>query len=209
MIPSCAATPCGPCGSCCTTSTSASLPSYPDQRTAQYQALREHIRVLAQENWPRERIMRLAALASQFDAPEEAPAELSTTGARKPGRNSAVLRQSGPEALSWEITKAVPSSYLAKRASTAQTQQARHYYELAIRTLQAGNKPQAALAWPSGGIGPLSDDIATLYVLTGIGPAGRPDIAEHYVRRLLHLAPSLQWQHWRRTPLLPSRCSGV
>ena len=43
-------------------------------------------------------------------------------------------------------------------------------------------------------IGPLSDDIATLYMLTELArAAGRPDIAEHYVRRLLHLALALAW----------------
>lgn len=178
----------------------------PDQRMAQYQALREHIRVLAQENWPRERIMRLAALASQFDAPEEALALSRQLVPENPAEIPQFYDKAAQEALSLGDYEGSAQLYLAARQHSTDPQQARHYYELAIRTLQAGNKPQAALALAEREIGPLSDDIATLYMLTELArAAGRPDIAEHYVRRLLHLALSLQWQHWQaHTALAPA-----
>ena len=178
----------------------------PDQRMAQYQALREHIRVLAQENWPRERIMRLAALASQFDAPEEALALSRQLVPENPAEIPQFYDKAAQEALSLGDYEGSAQLYLAARQHSTDPQQARHYYELAIRTLQAGNKPQAALALAEREIGPLSDDIATLYMLTELArAAGRPDIAEHYVRRLLHLALALQWQHWQaHTALAPA-----
>ena len=49
--------------------------------------------------------------------------------------------------------------------------------------------PAAALALAERELGPLADDPQTLFMLTQLArSAGRPDVAEHYVRRLLRMA---------------------
>lgn len=85
--------------------------------------------------------------------------------------------------------------YLLARASTADPALARRHFHSALRTLQSGNLLQQAIETGEREIGPLADDQETLLLMTRLArAAGRPDIADRYVRRLLKLALMQQWR---------------
>ena len=85
--------------------------------------------------------------------------------------------------------------YLLARASSTDPYQARQYFHSALRTLQSGNLMQQVIEIGEREIGPLADDQETLLLLTQMArAAGRPDIAERYVRRLLKLVLMQQWR---------------
>ena len=67
--------------------------------------------------------------------------------------------------------------------------QARAYFLSALRTLQSGNRLPEALTMAEQNIGSRADDRETLFFVTRLArAAGRPDVADRYVRRLLRLS---------------------
>ncbi len=68
----------------------------------------------------------------------------------------------------------------------------------ALRTLQSGNLLADALSTAEQEIGDLADDHDTLYFVTNLArAAGRPDVADRYVRRLLRLSLLRQLERLR------------
>ena len=168
-----------------------------DQRQASYEALQQHIRLLAGQSWPLVRQRQLADLASQYDETHIA-LELNRQEA-PPGPREAALfyERQAREALARGDYAGCAQLYLSARISTPDPEQAKAYYNAAVAALRSGNQPAAALALAERELGPLADDAATLYMLTQLArAAGRPDIAEHYVRRLLRMALEQQATQW-------------
>ena len=167
----------------------------PDQRRAQYQALRRQIHTLAQHPWPRARLLQLATQASALDEHALALALNRQLAPSDPAQAALYYAQAAKEALGRGDYAGCAQLYLAARHSSPDPQAAQQYYLAAVQALQSGNQPQAALALAEREIGPWANDPAMLYMLTNLArAAGRPDIAEHYVRRLLRLALQQQWQ---------------
>ncbi len=167
----------------------------PDQRRAQYQALRRQIHQLAQQTWPPARLLELARRASELGEHALALALSRQLAPSDPARAALFYAQAAQEALGRGDYAGCAQLYLAARHNTTDAQAAQRYYVAAVQALQSGNQPQAALALAEREIGPLADDPATLFLLTNLArAAGRPDVAEQYVRRLLHLALQRQWQ---------------
>lgn len=172
-------------------------PHSPDQRQAAYQALREHTRMLAQQSWPLERQMQLAALASQLGETDISLALNRQEAPADPREAALFYERSAEEALGRGDYAGCAHLYLSARASTPEPEQAKAYYNAAVTALRSGNQPQAALALAERELGPLADDPQTLFMLTQLArAAGRPDIAEHYVRRLLHISLQQQASQW-------------
>ncbi|WP_083651067.1 tetratricopeptide repeat protein [Azonexus hydrophilus] len=85
--------------------------------------------------------------------------------------------------------------YLLARNSSSDPLLAKRYFHTALRTLQSGNLMQEAIEVGKRDLGALVDDQETLLLLTRLArAAGRPDIADRYVRLLLRLALMRQWQ---------------
>ncbi|MBS0506543.1 MAG: tetratricopeptide repeat protein [Proteobacteria bacterium] len=177
------------------------LEHHTDQRQAAFQALQQHIRLLAQQSWPVERQRQLAALASQHDEVDIA-LDLNRQEAPLEPREAALFyEQQARQALARGDYEGCARLYLSARASTPEADQAKAYYNAAVAALRSGNQPAAALTLAERELGPLADDPNTLFMLTQLArAAGRPDVAEHYVRRLLHMALQQQATQWAAAP---------
>lgn len=167
----------------------------PERRQALFQALRRQIQPLARQPWPCARLLQLAAQASTLGEHSLALALSRQLAPSDPAQAALYYAQEARLALGRGDYAGCAQLYLAARQSTPDLDAARQYYLAAVQALQSGNQPQAALALAEREIGPLADDPATLYLLTTLArAAGRPDIAEQYVRRLLRLALERPWQ---------------
>ena len=168
-----------------------------NQRQASYQALQQHIRLLAEHRWPQERQRQLAVIASQYDETDIA-LNLNHQEAPPDPREAALFyERQAKEALARGDYEGCSQLYLSARNSTPEPEQAKAYYNAAVAALRSGNQPAAALELAERELGPLADDATTLYMLTQLArAAGRPDVAEHYVRRLLRMALEQQATQW-------------
>ena len=169
----------------------------PDRRLAQLHRLRQHIRLLADESWPPERQRRLAALASEFGEQAIAQALNRQDAPADPHDAALYYERAAREALARGDYEGCAQHYLSARQSAPDPEQAKTYYYAAIAALRSGNQPAAALALAEREIGPLADDPPTLFMLTQLArAAGKPEVAEHYVRRLLRMALEQQAIQW-------------
>lgn len=184
------------------------MPPHPEQepkRQAQHSLLRAHIRTLAQHDWPPEQTLQLAALASQFNEPEIAVALLPKPTLPETAAERALFyERAARDALAQGNYSGCAQFYVTARSYTTDPEQARGYYYAAVAALQSGNQPAAALVLAEQEIGPLANDTDTLFMLTQLArAAGRPDIAQQYVRRLLHMALEEQWRAMQQAQLQP------
>jgi hypothetical protein len=89
-----------------------------------------------------------------------------------------------------EYRAAAAANFAAQTAATSLDEQ-RHYFIAGVKALQSGNLLDEAVAEAQRRVGPLADDPETLRFLTRLAMAcNRPDLADQYARRLLHLS----WQ---------------
>lgn len=169
----------------------------PERRLAAYHAVQQHIRRLAAESWPLARQHQLALLAGQY-AEQDIAQELNRQEAPHDPREAAQFyERSAREALARGDYAGCARLYLAARNSTPDAAQAKAYYNEAVAALRSGNQPRAALELAERELGPLADDPQTLFMLTQLArAAGRPEVAEHYVRRLLRMALEQEATHW-------------
>ncbi len=172
-------------------------------RAAMLQSLQDQLRVLARESWPPERQRRLAALARQFNQPALGPelnsqlAELETTSEG----SAEFYERAAREALATSDYASCAAFYIKARGATNDPAKAKAYYLAAAKALQSGNQPVAALALAERELGNLADDTEVLLFITNLArAAGRPDVAERYVRRLLRLAQSRPFSSPLDTP---------
>ena len=172
----------------------------PETDTARREVLRadlhSQLRALAQEDWPVERQMQLAKLTAQFND-SALGIELSrkmATAQPNPREAAQLYERAARESLAISDYAGCAQLYLLARKTTPDPQQAKIYFHAAVSALQSGNQPVAALELGQKEIGELADDPATLLLMTQLArAAGRPAVADQYVRRLLRLA-LLQWR---------------
>ncbi|MGP1684560.1 MAG: tetratricopeptide repeat protein, partial [Giesbergeria sp.] len=162
------------------------------------QALREQLRILARETLSIEQQRRLAALAAQFNEPSLGIALNSTLAAEQttPHEAAQFYERAAREALAASDYTSCAELYLMARKATVEPQQAKRFYLAAVRALQSGNQPLAALELAEREVGALADDPEILLFLTELArAAGKPDAADRYVRRLFLASDARQQAH--------------
>lgn len=153
--------------------------------------LKRQLKVLTQERWPIERQVLLARRAADLE--DRVTGVVLTrqlaAQATDPREAARLYEQAAKEALGTSDYAACAELYLLARQMTPDPQQAKVYYTAAVKALQSGNQPVAALALAERELGPLSDDVQTLLMITNLArAAGKPAVADRYVRRLLRIS---------------------
>ena len=173
----------------------------PAQAAASRQLLKEELRArlleLSRQAWPDETSLNLANKAfalGERDLGIQLYKQLAERN-KNPAQASRLYEKAAREALSFGNYQASAELYILARQTTDDPRLARQYFHTALRTLQSGNQLAAALALGERELGSLADDEESLILLTRLArAAGRPDIADRYVRRLLKISLLRQWQ---------------
>jgi hypothetical protein len=144
-------------------------------------------------------LRRLAQLAGQLLALGEGETALAVfreLERRNPGSLLTHLEQAAAQALARGDYAAAAEIHMAARRHATTPIERRKYFLAALRDLESGNRPDAALALAERELMELADDRAVLLELVRLARAAqRPDRAEHYVRRLLRMS---LLEHWNR-----------
>jgi len=144
---------------------------------------------LAELPLAREQRMELASKAYRFNQPvlgarlfKEVANDLHGT----PEETTQLYEQAAAKSLATgDYDGAAELHLLASKSSTDPLRSRRNFHD-ALRTLQSGNKPLLALKTGEREIGTLVNDTETQLLMTRLArAAGRPDVAERYVRLLL------------------------
>jgi hypothetical protein len=164
------------------------------------ETLRLGLHELAREEWPLEQKILLGAKAYEHgeyalgSALYRAAAQAAPDGATA----AALFETSARRALAAGDYRGSAELNLLARRSTDDPHAARGYFLAAIEALQAGNLPLAALETAEREIDGLDNDTEILYLMVKLArAAGRPDVADRYVRKLLRIALLRQWQRLR------------
>ena len=159
--------------------------------------LRRQLHVLVNEPWPTDRQMELASKAFQLDD-RALGAELYQKLAKAindPTKAAALFERAAGEALASGDYRGCAELFILARNSTPDAAKARRHFHAAVKALQSGNQMLAALELGEREIGVLADDPETLFMMTNLArAAGQPAVADRYVRRLLQLSLTHQWQ---------------
>ncbi|MFN3375165.1 MAG: tetratricopeptide repeat protein [Burkholderiaceae bacterium] len=191
--------------------------SEPDLRARRLTALHAQLQTLAQEQWPLERQMALMRLAAQLGE-RQLSARISREIALDPHHPMDAeprYERAAREALSVGDYAGSADLYLLARRATQDPERARAYFLAAVRALQSGNRPREALDLAQREIGVLENDREILIFMTELArAAGRPDVADRYVRQLLRLALAQQWhsqtaQHTDTMPPEPAAAQSL
>ena len=172
--------------------------------------LQQQLAALAKEDWPTERQVEIAAQAFEFGEPAISLALYRQIAERSQTPDEAAdwLAKGAGAALSHSLYRSSAELYLQASQKSSNSSQARALFLSALRTLQSGNRLAEALTMAEQNIGSLADDRETLFFVTRLAPrrfggggghpgghgerlaraAGRPDVADRYVRRLLRLS---------------------
>ncbi|MDP2882999.1 MAG: tetratricopeptide repeat protein [Azonexus sp.] len=153
--------------------------------------LKQQLAALAKEDWPTERQVEIAAQAFEFGEPAISLALYRQIADRSqtPDEAAEWLAKGGSAALSHSLYRSSAELYLQASQKSSNPSQARAHFLSALRTLQSGNRLAEALSMAEQNIGSLADDRETLFFVTRLArTAGRPDVADRYVRRLLRLS---------------------
>lgn len=174
------------------------LPDKPTPRRSQLRdELRRQLRELATEPWPGTRMIALAGMASQLDE-AALGTELYQKAAKSIGDSKTageLFEHAARQALANGDYRGCADLYILARSATVDPATARRYFHSALKALQSGNQPLAALELGERELGPLADDPETLYLMISLARAsGRPDAADRHVRRLLRLSLMQQLQ---------------
>lgn len=168
----------------------------PVRREALRGQLRNQLQALAAQQWSTERQIQLARLAAQFNEPAVG-IELNRRLAQAepdPRKAALLYERAAREALAQSDYTGCAELYMLARKITPDVHQAKDYFLAGVRALQSGNQPLAALRLAERELGDLADDRDTLYMLTNVArAAGRPDVADRFVRKLLRVSLLPQW----------------
>jgi polysaccharide biosynthesis protein PelB len=112
-----------------------------------------------------------------------------------PVESAKLFERAAEEALASGDYRGSAELHLAARNNSSDPAQARRHFHAALRALQSGNQALEAIEMGEREIGALADDPGTLLLMTQLArAAGRPDIADRYVRKLLHISLMRRWQ---------------
>ncbi len=189
----------------------------PSQETTvrtQWQAtLVEQLHTLVHESWPTEQLQLLTQQALDLEQQTIAITLLRQQAVqqRQPDKAARLYVQAAQTALAHSNYAACAQLYLLARQATPNGPQAKPYFRAAIAAIQSSGQPVQALELAERELGALHSDSEIIELLVQLArAAGRPDIAERYVKQLLQLALLQQWQtsQWAQT-LLPSPLQAV
>jgi len=167
-----------------------------DRQTAK-ERLRALLHELGQQEWSLERQMVLAGKAFQLAEGSLGRQLYQGIAARirDPDEAATLFAHAARTALGAGDYAGSAELYLFARKSTTEYPDARRYLHAALRALQSGNQPLAAVELGERSLGEFANDQETLLLMVSLArAAGRPDIAERYVRQLLRLSLQRQWQ---------------
>ena len=159
--------------------------------------LRRQLHQLVKQPWPPERQIELATRAIQLGEHTLGTGIFRQLGESMPDQKQAaeLLERAARSALAGGDYAACAELYLQARKLGQNPADDRRLFHAALRALQSGNQPLAAVELGEREIGSLANDPETLYLMTNLArAAGRPDLADRYVRRLLQLSLNRQWQ---------------
>lgn len=162
-----------------------------DQRNARRKELARQLKALSNENWPDERLIEIAGKAFTFGESTSGIALFDQLARRSTNSvaTANTLIDAARSALANGNYRGSAELYLLARKKTTNAAQAKRCFLSALATLQSGNQLSDALFLAERDIGELADDSETLFYLTNLArAAGRPDVADRYVRKLLRLS---------------------
>ena len=111
------------------------------------------------------------------------------------GSAVALYERAAREALGVSAHQEAADLFLKARHASTRPDQAKAFYLRAIAAMQASGKPALALALAQREVGELEADPEVLRMLVELArAAGKPAIAEQYMKRLLRLALLQQWR---------------
>ncbi len=161
-------------------------------KTAEYRhQLAQQLRALMSETWPEERLIQIAGMAFAVGEPALAISlhqQLAQNSPNSVATADRLIKVAADTLASGNYRESAELLFLARRKTTDPAQAKRCFLN-ALRTLQSGNLLNEAMAAAEREIEPLSNDSETLLFLTQLArSAGRPDLADRYVRQLLRLS---------------------
>jgi len=166
-------------------------------RNALHKDLVRQLTALLQEDWPLAQHQRLTQQAFLLGARAEGIALLRGLASREkqPGKAALLYESAAREAMAVSNYPLSAELYLLARQSASDTGTAKSHYLSAVAAMQSSGQVAAALDLAERTLGELHDDPEVLRMLVQLArSAGRPDIAERYVKQLLRLALLMQWQ---------------
>lgn len=178
------------------------LPPHSSEHQSRRDELGRQLVRLSREEWSAERQETMAMQAFEFDQPDIGVTLFRQLAERSLGSKAAVdlYVRAATTALSHGQYRHSAELYLDARRQTRDATQARTCFLSALRTLQSGNLLADALSTAERDIGDLADDQETLIFVTHLArAAGRPDVADRYVRQLLRLSLLRQLEQLRLT----------
>jgi polysaccharide biosynthesis protein PelB len=164
----------------------------------------QQLGTLVQKDWPpeqRQQLTRQALDLGQYNIGITLLRQQAQQLHGQPEQAAQLYERAAREALAHAQYTQCAELYLLARQHTQDAAQAKQYFLSAIATVQASGQPGAALALAERELGSLHSDSEVIERLVQLArAAGRPDIAEHYVKQLLRLALWQQWQQWQMHP---------
>ncbi|MFD2301474.1 tetratricopeptide repeat protein [Paracidovorax citrulli] len=173
----------------------------PEREATYRKAMREdllrQLRALSAEPWPLERRVLLTRRAAELQdrVLGAAMTRRMAEEASDPREAALLYERAAKEALGQSDYVGSAELYLLARRATPDADKAKDYYMAAVRTLQSGNRPVDALEMAEREIGPLAKDPQVLLMITQLArAAGKPAVADRYVRQLLRISWLRQWE---------------
>ncbi len=173
----------------------------PEREATYRKAMREdllrQLRALSAEPWPLERRVLLTRRAAELQdrVLGAAMTRRMAEEATDPREAALLYERAAKEALGQSDYAGSAELYLLARRATPDAEQAKAFYMAAVRTLQSGNRPMEALEMAEREIGPLAKDPQVLLMITQLArAAGKPAVADRYVRQLLRMSWLRQWE---------------
>lgn len=165
-------------------------------RPAMQPALLRQLHEMAGQTWSLARRQRLTQQAVLLGARDEAVHLMQGLAAAQsnPEQAAQIYAGAAREALANSQYALSAALYLDARKATADPRAAKAHYLAAVAAMQAGGQAAAALDLAERELGALDRDGEVLRKLVQLArEAGRPDVAERYMKRLLQLALMEQW----------------
>lgn len=166
-------------------------------RTQLHTKLVEQLPALVREEWSAEQQQQLTRQALDLGQPTVAITLMRQRALqqRQPDQAARLYEQAAQTALAHSHYAACAELYLLARQATPHAPQAKQYFLAAIAAMQSSGQPLAALELAEKELQTLHSDSEIIERLVQLArAAGRPDIAEQYVKQLLRLALWRQWQ---------------
>jgi hypothetical protein len=155
--------------------------------------LLQQLRALVQENWSVDQHRQLTRQAFALGAHSQGLNLLRQLAAREqaPGQASLLYERAAREALAVSRHELSAEFYMLARKDAPNPESARTYFVLAVTAMRASGDARKALALAEQELGELKGDVSVIEMMVHLArAAGRPDIAQRYVKQLLRMTGS-------------------